>query len=254
MKNVKKIADSLKISPWEKADFDENGYLDILVVGKIGKQYSVICLFGKPDNKYELKSISQSDFYYGTLPVMQNFTTKPTFDYYYFKSDYDSSNLYPKSTLHKSTLVYEFGTFIEKNDQPYVHKIEQIEFSTSGCGGLCPVYKVVINSDKSATWLWDSNYYNVVNKKVVNGNYGTKLISYNLSYLTQVLNYIDFARLKNIYAVPWTDDKSCEIKITYDNGKIKKISDYGMVGTFGLERVYKLLFDLWRTQEWHIIY
>ena len=40
---LQKLSDSLKPKPWVKADFDGNGYTDILVTGT----YGVICVFGK---------------------------------------------------------------------------------------------------------------------------------------------------------------------------------------------------------------
>ena len=38
--------------------------------------------------------------------------------------------------------------------------------------------------------------------------------------------------------------------VTYDNGKVKSIRDYGLLGTYGLDRVYQLLFELRENQKW----
>ena len=50
--------------------------------------------------------------------------------------------------------------------------------------------------------------------------------------------------------VNWTDDQTVELKIIYSSGKIKTISDYGASGSYGLKKVYKLLFDLRQNQNW----
>jgi hypothetical protein len=50
--------------------------------------------------------------------------------------------------------------------------------------------------------------------------------------------------------VGWTDDQTCTLKITYDNGKTKTITDYGKIGTYGLNRVYSILFSLRQNQKW----
>lgn len=67
------------------------------------------------------------------------------------------------------------------------------------------------------------------------------------SSLCNLLNYIDFSHLKDRYSVSHTDDETADLKITYNDGKVKLISDYGMTGTFGLNLVYehlaKLRFD-----------
>ncbi len=55
---------------------------------------------------------------------------------------------------------------------------------------------------------------------------------------------------KDKYAVNWTDDQASILEITFDNGKVKKIYDYGLIGTFGLDRVYQLLFKLRENQKW----
>jgi len=55
----------------------------------------------------------------------------------------------------------------------------------------------------------------------------------------------------NSYRVSWTDDQTSTLKITYDNGKVKTIRDYGLIGTFGLSQAYKLLFDLRGSQPWN---
>ena len=47
-----------------------------------------------------------------------------------------------------------------------------------------------------------------------------------------------------------TDGQTCGLKITYDNGKTKIIHDYGLIGTFGLDRTYEMLFNLRKNQTW----
>lgn len=69
-KNYTKIADSLKVQPWTKADFDNNGLSDILVIGK-WYDHSVICILDK-NGKYELKPITRRSFQNCTFPVVEN--------------------------------------------------------------------------------------------------------------------------------------------------------------------------------------
>ena len=70
------------------------------------------------------------------------------------------------------------------------------------------------------------------------------------SKIVELLNYIDFPNLKDNYAVNLTDDQTCTLTIIYNNGKVKKIEDYGLIGTFGLDRFYSLMFELRFNQEW----
>ena len=62
--------------------------------------------------------------------------------------------------------------------------------------------------------------------------------------------YKEFSDLKDKYEVNWSDDQTSTLIITYDGGKTKKIIDYGLVGTFGLNRIHDLIFKLRDNQDW----
>ncbi|HEY4291315.1 MAG TPA: hypothetical protein VGN00_29640 [Puia sp.] len=47
----------------------------------------------------------------------------------------------------------------------------------------------------------------------------------------------------------WTDDQTLTVEIRY-NGKVKKIEDYGELGTFGLKRLYSFFFSWKKRVEW----
>lgn len=47
-----------------------------------------------------------------------------------------------------------------------------------------------------------------------------------------------------------TDDQTGDLKITFNNGKVKTISDYGMIGTNGLKILYEKLAELRFNQKW----
>lgn|SRR5690606_11053736 len=128
------------------------------------------------------------------------------------------------------------------------HKIEKIEYSTTMCFGTCPVFSLTINSDKNAEW--NAEKYNKINNKEVNGKFHSKITKKQYNKLIGLLNSIDLEKLKDEYEVNWTDLQSSTLKITYDNGKVKSIHDYGMRGTDDLKRIYQLLFELRENQKW----
>lgn len=239
--NCQKLSNSLKIQPWTKADFDNNGLTDILVVGK-QYDHSVICVLDK-DGKYEIKTITRRIFQSCTFPIIENNKIK-----YFFENEIEPGKWDKPRKLKQIILTYKFGDFIEENQKPVNHKIEKIEYSTTMCYGTCPVFNIKINSDKKAKWK--AEMYNEIDNKIFKGNFQTKITTEKFNELVNLLNYIDFESLKDNYSVNWTDDQSCTLKITYDNGKSKSISDYGLVGTYGLDRVYQMLFELRENQNW----
>lgn len=240
-KNYKKIADSLNVQPWTKADFDNNGLTDILIIGN-WYDHSIICILDK-DGKYEIKPITRRSFQDCTFPIVENGKIK-----YYFESEPERGKWEEERKLKQIKLVYKFGDFIEENQTPANHEIEKIEYSTTGCFGTCPIFDLTINSDKTAKW--NAKMYNKIKDKEVSGNLSSKVTDDKYNNIVDLLNYIDFEMLQDNYAVNWTDDQSSTLKITYDNGKVKLIHDYGLIGTYGLDRVYQLLFELRENQKW----
>lgn len=116
------------------------------------------------------------------------------------------------------------------------------------CFGTCPVFGITIYPDRNATW--NAEMYNKIKNRNISGTFSAKITEDKYNDIVHLLNYMDFENLRNSYSVNWTDDQSCTLKITYDNGKVKSISDYGLTGTFGLNRVYQLLFALRENQNW----
>lgn len=215
-KNYKKIADSLNVQPWTKADFDSNGLTDILVIGRISNNHSIICILDK-GNKYEFKPITRRSFQENTFPIVVNNTIK-----YYFESEPDRVNWNKPRELQQITLTYKFGDFIEESKNTTTHTIEKLEYSTTGCLGTCSIFDLTINADRTS--VWNAKRHNKIGNKEYEGIFKTKITQDKFDELLDLLNYIDFTRLKDNYAVNWTDDQGSTLKITYDNGKSKSPS------------------------------
>ncbi len=240
--NCKKISDSLKVKPWQIPDFDNNGLNDMLIVGNWSDPH-IICILDKGNGNYEINPITRRSFQECTFPVVNNNRIN-----YYFESHTDVGDRHKPRKLEQIVLVYQSGDFIEENPSPASYKIDKIEYSTTGCFGICPIFKMTINADRTASWLADR--FNKVNGSEVKGNYTSIITEDKYSEIINLLNYIDFVKLKDSYAVDWTDDQSSTLTITYDNRKTKIITDYGLIGTYGLNRVYQMLFALRTNQKW----
>ena len=240
--DCKKISDSLNVKPWQKGDFDNNGLTDILIIGN-WQRHHIICILDKGDNNYEIKSITRRSFQECTFPIVMADTSIE----YFYPSYYERGNS-DKPKLQNKNLIYKFGDFIESNSNPSNHKIEKIEYSTTACYGTCPIFSLTINPDRFT--IWNATSFNEIHKKEIKGEFKTTLEEKQFNLIIHLLNYIDFEKLNESYAVGWTDDQSCILKITYDNGKSKIIRDYGLIGTFGLDRLYQLLFELRENQKW----
>jgi hypothetical protein len=88
------------------------------------------------------------------------------------------------------------------------------------------------------------------NTTKLKGNSNRRSLKTHLAEIINVLNYIKIKKLQNKYRVPWTDDQTGTLTINFSNGESKELSDYGMMGSFGLQKLYSLLFDLRTNQKW----
>jgi Domain of unknown function (DUF6438) len=147
--------------------------------------------------------------------------------------------------------VFYEGDFVEFNPIVIKHRIERIAFTTSYCFGNCPRFDLSIDQKRYGKLYAGTDNIDKKNNQKMEGDYAAIIKDTDYNKIICLLNYINFETLKDKYAVNWTDDQSCTLTITYDGGKVKKIEDYGLIGTFGLDRVYQVLFDLRFNQDWH---
>jgi hypothetical protein len=234
------LALELKVKAWAKSDFDNNGYTDLLVVGN-WYNHAVIVILDSGENKFYIKHITRRSFQEATFPVIAMIDSRPVILNYMEERHFGDQ---AGKKLKADTLIFQFGDFVEYHKAPAIHRIEKIEYSTGACFGTCPIFSMKINADRKGIFKGGSYNY-------PDGDYTGTIDSAHYNMLTGLLDYIHFTELDSSYAVGWTDDQDCTLMITYDDGKIKKIEDYGLLGTYGLNRVYDILFDLRDDQKWY---
>ena len=117
--------------------------------------------------------------------------------------------------------------------------------------GECPIFNISINKNREAVLKAESfNVKQLDDTVEVKGTFRTRLDEITYSEIINLLNYINFPDLKQSYFVEWSDAQACRLNITYGNGMKKSINDYGKIGTYGLRRLYQLLFNTRFNQQW----
>jgi hypothetical protein len=241
---IKYWFDSLKIKTWIKADLDNNGITDLIVYGnKDGNP--LFYIIDKGNDQFTMNQIIEKNnisdqFYY--LPAVKLKNDKSLVIVYH---DLYATKRYknPRRILTSDTLVYSFGNFIEYNAYPANHNIEKIEFESFGCLFKCPVFGISFINDSSVDY--NGRRFNKLNKSMT-----TKTDGKDFIYLSGLLNYMNFEKLKDSFSVDATDQASYLLTITYDQGKVKKIYNYGYSGTFGLGRLEDKIFDFKTSKNW----
>jgi Domain of unknown function (DUF6438) len=246
---------------YTKADFDNNRYTDLLAIGddnncttfRAGTEIVESCSFspivlmnyGKRRAKIFRINLEWEE---SLVPKVEYINSQPFLVVYQQKFDW-LKKTYSES---KTILTFKFGDFIEYNKKPKKNKIAKIEFSTSGCFGTCPEYELTLQRDSLS--IFNAQHYNFTkdfNHGTEEGVFTTSKNKMEFDKLEEIINYCDFENLKKQYSVTHTDDQTGFLKITYKDGKVKTISDYGMIGTYGLKILYKKLAELRFNQKWH---
>lgn len=241
----RRISDSLEITDsFYKSDFDKNGLTDLLLIGDY-YDFNILVVMNYGKDSLKVNRLTRRISRDCVFPKIVNDTIIDL--YYRTQPNWNSKE---KFGVEKKSLTFKFGDFIELNENPTKNNIEKIEFKTSVCFGSCPSFQMIINQDITAVFI--AEIYNRETRKSeeIIGKFKTVLKEKSYTEIIDLLNYINFPELKESYSVNWTDDQTSNLKITYDNGKVKEISDYGLIGTYGLDRLYELFFELRFNQNW----
>lgn len=238
-KNCDPDAWSWSVKNWVKADFNDDGHTDLLVT-VLWDNYTSYVAIDKGDNTFKLININYSPFTNCELINTVNINNKQLILFHYTKP---ADHITQKTTPETDTLVFKFNSFIELSNDITAYKINSILFSTGPCEGSCPIFSMKIDKRGNAT-------YNAISLNKKDGNFKATIKKEDLDTILSLLNYINIKQLKNKYSVNWFDAPGCSIKIKFVDGSVKTISDYGEQGTFGLKRLYALLFDLRDSQNW----
>lgn len=219
-----------------KLDLDANGSTDLLVNGKYlyavtyegNGKYTSHFINGEsfPHKKYTLLTIIHPNS--KPLLVVRSYTTlrRPIED-----------------TTKPDTLTLRSGDFIEYHPTPAKLQIRQIKFSTSGCFGSCPIFELVVQANRTAK-------YHAIRYNKSAGKFDTKIDTATYNRLVASIQYLHLPTLKDSYQVDWSDDQTVNLEVTFSDGQVKKIRDYGAIGTSGLANLYAQLYRLRESQSW----
>jgi hypothetical protein len=237
-----------------KVDIDNNGYTDIVIIGNdnnfwgdASMNYSTFALMSFQNDSISVHNLIKSSFLSAALPEFNN----ENGDFIIHQPKFLDDNPYSSDTL-----VYKFNSFIEFNKNPIDNNISKIVLSTGPCLGTCPIFKLSINNIKNGAL--EAEMYNYKNNRLKDsffkeGEYECIIRDSDFQLLFDIVNYLDFKNLNESYSAPWTDDSGSILEIFYNEGEVKRIVDYGMIGNYGLMRVYNIMYELRFNQDWNKI-
>jgi hypothetical protein len=217
-----------------KLDLDTNGLTDLVVNGKY-----LFALTDEGNGSYTKHFIDRGAFKSGKYNLLK-IIRKENFPLLVVEG-YDK--YHPSWTTKPDTILLKFGGFVEYQPAPSKLQVSQISFSTSGCYGTCPIFELAIQANRTAR-------YNALNYNKRKGRFTAVIDTAAYARLLATLQYIRLPTLKDSYRVNWTDDQTVDLEVKFSDGQVKKIHDYGAIGTFGLATLYAQLYKLRETQSW----
>lgn len=131
-------------------------------------------------------------------------------------------------------------------------KFAKIEYEAGACFGFCPIYKMTINADRTA--IFEAQRFNFSQDRESQeneGNFKGTITEKDYAHLVALIDSANPKLLKNYYGNKNVSDlPTSYLTITYQNGNVKRIQDYGKHGTPELEKIYEMFEELKTTQSW----
>ena len=238
--NCFRLADLSKVTAITKADFDKNGFTDLLVIGMLGKFPVVLSLMGSAGDKISMYIITRHFLRTCSIAQVIFEDDNTLVEFKYFNSyAYVRDNEVVKSVK----LAFKFSDFIEYNPTPKKYNIEKIEYTMGAGGDPLSSFSMEIDSNRKARYIMENpDFLSRRHNQYISFNGMIPNIIHD--EIAGLLNYSDFPNLNDSYAVTATDNSTGLLKITFDGGKIKTIKDYGLVGTYSLNRIYQIMDSL----------
>lgn len=231
----------------QKVDLDADGDTD-LVIDYIG---DMIFILNKGNNKYEeIKMLEDQIFSFTSIEKIKG---KTLIIHKTELSNFETRDLEKVITAEKNkkieiirdikfyvdTLEVKYGVFLQHNKkkQKIKNEIKEIHFEATACYGSCPVFELKIPSNGNLEYF-GKRFTNFQGRKKL------KLSSEEIETLFGLIEYTDVKNLKDRYAINATDNPSAILKVTFKNGDVKEIYDYGRFGTYNLRVIYKKLLEI----------
>ena len=246
-KKIRNWVDSLGAKPYYKADFDGNGWTDILFMYDDCKgQYignpkvECFCIMDSGNNRLYLKDMGNWLSWQYCIWIASE-SKMPSLIYKYYYSERSKRNTFAAKS---EVLTFKYGDFIEYNSKPLKYKIDSVYYDygisvwDAWGDSSYPTFEVHFDLNKGVSSIINKSIGK--SRKTLWKGYLNDSISFLLSDL---VNYANFKNLDNHYKVGATDHRKCTLKVFYDKGKCKTITDYGMRGTHGLGRLYAIFYD-----------
>lgn len=245
------IALKWKVKSWERVDLNHDKLTDLIVTVKDNNTSLYIFAIvdkGKGGLKCFELSNDRGDYCQLVKPITVN--GKQMLAYYSKRYRMVNQKLELNETEQIDTLIYLFDGFVEYNRKPANYGIESIAIKVTD--SIRVTNRGTVSYNPGLGRLFHDT---VEMNRAIDSSHNTYLSNIPLIKLNNIkalINYINIKKKKTSYSVLWTDDAEANLVIKFTDGTKKEIRDYGMIGSFGLTRLYLTLLDLKESLNWKL--
>lgn len=248
---------ALHMKPWAKVDLDGNGRTDLLAFrvrkfsGHFSREAYIFYDYG-PNGDIAIEYLQGRGGGPCEAVGITQLAGRPALLYAHHVTPPAQSNFLTPPVLQLDTLVHQFGDLIEYNRHPVAPRFNRLEVDFGV--DCCASFSVTVHADTTAEYqvkYTSGERYYLYNLE--RGRFQSKLDGAQFEQLQRLFQYLRPERLASSYAVNWTDAGTVWLRAEYGNGQMLQLKDYGQQATWGLKRLYELLFQLRGTQRWYSI-
>ncbi|WP_460578227.1 hypothetical protein [Hymenobacter coalescens] len=226
------------VQPWTKADFDGNGYTDLLAIGDDNRQ-EVMLMMAFGGERYTVKRANYGSKYC-FLPTLIRKGGQPLLAVKAYRRKFGGQ----LGQSRQYRLVYKYGGLVEYNTRPGVRRVESIALS------YFMSYHQKVKLDMTLT---DAGF--VVCREETDGvvkNRVAMLTKEEFEALAALVNYAAVARRRSVYTRSGNHHPHYYLTVAYEGG-YKQIDDGGGEGSMGLELLYENILGLRNSLRWQVI-
>lgn len=251
IKSFKKTVDREDFKPYHETDFNYDGKKDYLVNLRYpvsNNDDNVVRILAEDDYKNTLVILSSTNGYQLLNPGKQKVHNIISAKTMYYKGQNLIKLINFKKHIKNRDDMLQYDTLMIKNNElteftisTNNHHIEKITFTQND--GYTPGRIYNLTFKKDSIFLQSDFYKNLKGKYI-------GVDSSIFKNLSKYLNEINFSDLKDNYSIECSDCSSVETEIIFNNGKSKKIYDYGEKGTLSLLKFYEKIDKIINDQKW----
>lgn len=247
-KRVQKQYRRAHAKAWQKADFDGNGRLDLLIIGThYNKKSKVICLLDMGD-KLVLEPFDRQFYRACPIATVSHQGAQPVISYADFAKPFLTTDKLEDKQAFR--LIYKYGGFIEYNPQPDSKaQPDSILYESFFAYHTVQNERITLTGTGAATH-YSCTYPVLENTRKTYVSQKTQVAASALAPILDLASYLAGQPLQPEYHVGVNHVPHTTLTIVYHDGQRLQVQDEGEIGTFGLMRLYALLNQLRKSQMW----